>query len=240
MAYEISQFDIQNRQKLANEVKHKGVPVMDIGEAKVTRTIFGRPRVRVICQRDKKRRAWMLSVLAAILVSGAGWQGWVALQRALNAPPPLPLSARIKISPPVIESEDFTPEKRRQKTQMQMLLEGMATHRPPEPPEPQQAPVTTPGNVPGKIAANPAKAQGVNKHKAPLAANGAGVQTDMPQSASPAAPAQPAVPALVPPSAAQPAASKPASAAPEKPASAAGSAALTPAAGGQPPVPAQP
>lgn len=136
MAYEISQFDIPDRQLLAEEVKPRPVRAMDIGEAKVTRTIFGRPRIRIICERDKKRRVWLLSVLAAILVSGAGWQGWVALQRVLNAPPPLPLSARIRVSPPVIEPEDFTPASRKQKTRMQILLEGMATRRPPEPPEP--------------------------------------------------------------------------------------------------------
>lgn len=133
MAYEISQFDIPDRQLLAEEVKPRPVRAMDIGEAKVTRTIFGRPRIRIICERDKKRRVWLLSVLAAILVSGAGWQGWVALQRVLSAPPPLPLSARIRVSPPVIEPEDFTPASRKQKTRMQILLEGMATHRPPEP-----------------------------------------------------------------------------------------------------------
>lgn len=136
MAYEISQFDIPDRQLLAEEVKPRPVRAMDIGEAKVTRTIFGRPRIRIICERDKQRRVWLLSVLAVILVSGAGWQGWVMLQRVLNAPPPLPLSARIRVSPPVIEPEDFTPAPRKQKTRMQILLEGMATHRPPEPPEP--------------------------------------------------------------------------------------------------------
>lgn len=181
MVYEISQFDIPDRQLLASEAQPKPGIWMDIGEARVTRTIFGRPRVRVICERDKKRRAWMLGGLVVILICAAGWQGWGALQRILNAPPPLPLSARIRVGPPVFDSEDFTPASRKQKTQTQILLEGMATHRPAEPPEPQQPPV----KAAGKIAAKPANALLANKPMAPLDAHNSSSadQADMPQPA---------------------------------------------------------
>ncbi|MHB1236938.1 MAG: hypothetical protein ACYCY7_05200 [Gallionella sp.] len=137
---------------------------MDIGEAKITRTIFGGPRIRVICERDKKRRARMLAALVAILIAIAAWRGWVALQQMLNAPPPLPLSARIRVGPPVFDPEDFTPAAKRQKTRTQILLEGMATHRPPEPPQP-------PVNVPGQIAPGKIKPSTAHKPRAPLATN---------------------------------------------------------------------
>lgn len=178
MVHEISQFDIPDRRLLEPEAQPKAGIWMDIGEARVTRTIFGRPRIRVVCERDKKRRAWMLAGLAVILICAAGWQGWAALQRVLNAPPPLPLSARIRVGPPVFDSEDFTPATRKQKTQTQILLEGMATHRPPEP---RQSPVT----ATGKIAAKPANAPLASKEMAPLDAHNSSLtdQAGMPQPA---------------------------------------------------------
>ena len=178
MVHEISQFDIPDRRLLEPEAQPKAGIWMDIGEARVTRTIFGRPRIRVVCERDKKRRAWMLGGLAVILICAAGWQGWVALQRILNTPPPLPLSARIRVGPPVFDSEDFTPASRKQKTQTQILLEGMATHRPPEP---RQPPVT----AAGKIAAKPVNAPLASKEMAPLDAHNSSLtdQAGMPQPA---------------------------------------------------------
>lgn len=178
MVYEISQFDIPDRRLLEPEAQPKADIWMDIGEARVTRTIFGRPRIRVVCERDKKRRAWMLGGLAVILICAAGWQGWVALQRILNTPPPLPLSARIRVGPPVFDSEDFTPASRKQKTQTQILLEGMATHRPPEP---RQPPVT----AARKIAAKPVNAPLASKEMAPLDAHNSSLtdQAGMPQPA---------------------------------------------------------
>ena len=166
MVHEISQFDISDRQRLETGAQQKPGLWMDIGEAKITRTIFGRPRIRVSCERDKRRRAWILTALVVTLIAVAAWQGWAALQQMLNAPPPLPLSARIRVSPPVFEPEDFTPAAKRQKTRTQILLEGMATRRPPEP---QQPPV----NASGQIAAKPVKVKPsvAHKSKAPLVAN---------------------------------------------------------------------
>jgi hypothetical protein len=164
MVHEISQFDISDRKRLETGAQQKPGLWMDIGEAKITRTIFGRSRIRVVCERDKKRRARMLAALVAILIAIAAWRGWIALQQMLNAPPPLPLSARIRVGPPVFESEDFTPAAKRQKTRTQILLEGMATRRPPEP---QQPPVNAPGQVaPGKV-----KPSAAHKSRVPLATN---------------------------------------------------------------------
>ena len=139
MVHEISQFDIPDRQLLAGN-KQPGLEILtDIGEAKITRTIFGGARVRVVRERDKKRRAWLLSALAVMALSAGAWQGWVALQRSelLVAQPPL--SERIKVSAPVFNQEDAIPtdnassSKRKQRTPTQILLDSMATHRPPEP-----------------------------------------------------------------------------------------------------------
>jgi hypothetical protein len=158
MVHEISQFDIPDRQLLASN-KQTGLDILtDIGEAKITRTIFGRAKVRVVRERDKKLRAWLLSVLAVMALSAAAWQGWVALQRSelLVAQPPL--SERIKVSAPVFNTEDAIPSdnasssKRKQRTPMQTLLDSMATHRPPEP---QQVI----DKAPGQNAAKPAAAQ---------------------------------------------------------------------------------
>lgn len=236
MVHEISQFDIPDRRLLEPEAQPKAGIWMDIGEARVTRTIFGRPRIRVVCERDKKRRAWLLGGLAVILICAAGWQGWAALQRILNTPPPLPLSARIRVGPPVFDSEDFTPASRKQKTQTQILLEGMATHRPPEP---RQPPVT----AAGKIAAKPANAPLASKDMAPLDAHNSSLtdqmtdQTGMPQPAR--LPLRLKARAAAASPAAQPAANKAAAAAPAAQPLANESAAVQPpAADKQPPVPA--
>jgi hypothetical protein len=158
MVHEISQFDIPDRQLLASN-KQTGLDMLtDIGEAKITRTIFGRAKVRVVRERDKKRRALLLSVLAVMALSAAAWQGWVALQRSELLVAQLPLSERIKVSAPVFNPEDAIPSdnasssKRKQRTPMQTLFDSMATHRPPEP---QQAIDKAPGQNAAKPAAAP-------------------------------------------------------------------------------------
>lgn len=139
MVHEISQFDIRDRQLLASNKQPGTDTPTDIGEAKITRTIFGRARVRVVRERDKKRRTVLLTVLAVLALSAAAWQGWLALQRSelLVAQPPL--SERIKVGAPVFQPEDTGPadkessSKRRQRTPLQALFDSMATRRPPEP-----------------------------------------------------------------------------------------------------------
>jgi hypothetical protein len=110
MGYEISQFDIQDRELHASDPQPKTAKVTDIGEAKVTRTFFGRARVRVIRAQDRKRRAWLLMVLLVIAAAAAAWQGWVIVQRVENEPPPVPLSERIWVSPPVFRPARIAPD----------------------------------------------------------------------------------------------------------------------------------
>src|SRR5450756_2656023 len=98
MGHEISQFDIPDRQLLATNAQPRVDRLMDIGEAKITRTIFGRTKVRVIRERDKKRRAWLLTALAVMAIAAIAWQGWIALQQMQSAPPPLPLSCLLYTS----------------------------------------------------------------------------------------------------------------------------------------------
>lgn len=45
----------------------------DIGNAKVTHTIFGRAKVSVIRKQDHARRAWLLGTLAVTVVCAATW-----------------------------------------------------------------------------------------------------------------------------------------------------------------------
>ena len=225
MGHEISQFDIPDRNLLAKgEQPRADMMVMDIGEAKITRTIFGKARVRVIRERDKKRRAWLLTAFAVMVLAVAAWQGWVALQQMLNAAPPLPLSERIKVSPPVFQSEDIssTPSSSRnsQKSPTEIVIEGMATRRPPQPQQPLGL------KAAGQAAAKPVTAQPSTAGKpqtAPVAPsnNTAKNQADMQQPAKPAAPAvaappvaQPVSPAVAPPTAAQPEPVRPAGTAP--------------------------
>ncbi len=141
MGYEISQFDIQDRELHASDPQPKTVKASDIGEAKVTRTFFGRARVRVIRAQDRKRRAWLLTVLLVIVAAAAAWQGWVIVQRVENEPPPVPLSERIWVSPPVFRpariAPDPHPTNRRPESLIQSEIDSLLSgplprHPPPE------------------------------------------------------------------------------------------------------------
>jgi hypothetical protein len=205
MVHEISQFEIPDRQLRASKAQPEAGLWSDIGEAKVTRTIFGRARVRVIRERDKKRRAWLLAGLAVMAVAAAAWQGWVALQQSGLLAPQLPLSERIKVSPPVFQPEDIAPSaaspsaRDRQKTPTQIVLDNMATRRPP-PPQPLGLKAS------GQMAAKPFTPQPSSASKsqtAPLATSSSSSkdQTEMQQpAAQPAANTPAAVAPLAEPS----------------------------------------
>ncbi|MGA7595087.1 MAG: hypothetical protein WCA64_07815 [Gallionella sp.] len=140
MGYEISQFDITDRQLLASDPQPKTAKTSDIGEAKVTRTFFGRARVRVIRAQDRKRRTWLLTVLMAIAAALAAWQGWVVVQRVENEPPPVPLSERISVSPPTFRPElvapDPHPSYRRPESLIQSEIDGLLSGPLPRHPPP--------------------------------------------------------------------------------------------------------
>lgn len=76
MGHEISQYDIPDRQLLATKAQSRAGMGEDIGEAKIIHTIFGRAKVRVIREQDKKRRAWLLATLVVMALAAAAWEGW--------------------------------------------------------------------------------------------------------------------------------------------------------------------
>jgi hypothetical protein len=103
MGSEISQFEIQNRQLLAINPQPRTDMRTDIGEAKITHTIFGRAKVRVIRKQDKTRRVWLLSSLALTVVVVSSLQGWTVLQEMQNAV--IPPNQTVRVSAPVFQPE---------------------------------------------------------------------------------------------------------------------------------------
>ncbi len=81
MWYEISQYDIPNRQLLATNRKPGADRWTEIGEVKITHTIFGKAKVSVTREQDKKRRKWLLAVVVFTVTAlvAAVWQGWISL-----------------------------------------------------------------------------------------------------------------------------------------------------------------
>jgi hypothetical protein len=237
MGHEISQFDIPERQLLASKAQQGEGIWKDIGEAKITRTIFGRVQVRVIRERDKKRRAWLLTTLAVVAIAAAAWQGWIALQKSELFAPPLPLSERIRVSAPVFQPEDIpaTPRsvKDRQRTQTQILIDSMATRRPPKPQQPHDLKATE------QIAAKPDAAQPLVASKpAPFATNNnsSKTQADIQQPPKPSVTIQPVAPAVATPPATQPSSNRPAAVAPlAEPLIKENTSTPSPAGGNQPP-----
>lgn len=210
MGHEISQFAIPDRQLLASNTQPRMDMRTDIGEAKITRTIFGGAKVRVVREQDKKRRAWLLTALAGMALAVAGWQVWISLQQAepLAAPPP-PLSERIRVSLPVFQPEDVaqpatsSSARSKSRTPTQIVLDSMTTRR--EPPPQQPAGLKTHN----QMAAKPVTAQPLTTGKpqaASLAANSNAPknQTDMHQPPRLSAPIQPAASTDAAPSATQP------------------------------------
>jgi len=124
MGYEISQFDILNRQLMASKPQPGSGKAWDIGEAKVTRTLFGRARVRVIRDQDRKRRAWLLAVLFVAAAAATAWEGWVIFQRVGHKPPPVPLSQRIWVSPPVFRPAHIAPDPYQSKRKPESLIQS--------------------------------------------------------------------------------------------------------------------
>lgn len=124
MGYEISQFDILNRQLLTGSPHPGAVVVSDIGEAKVSRTIFGRAKVKVIRGQDRKRRAWLLTMLLLIAVTAAAWEGWVIFQRMQHEAPPVPLGERIWVSPPIFRPARIAPDPRPSKGDSESLIQA--------------------------------------------------------------------------------------------------------------------
>jgi len=139
MGHEISQFDIPDRQLLAANSQPRVSIKSDIGEAKIIRTIFGRAKVRVIREQDRKRRAWLLTALVVTVIAVAAWQGWIIFQRMRYIAPAVPLSERIQVSDPVFRPAYIAPDPHPSKqksvsliqTEINGLLSGPLPRRPP-------------------------------------------------------------------------------------------------------------
>jgi len=82
MSHTTGQLDIVDRELLANE-HHKESEWTEIGEAKITYSIFGHARVSIIRKRDKRRRALLLTVFIATAVVAVAWIGWLMFQRTV-------------------------------------------------------------------------------------------------------------------------------------------------------------
>ena len=155
MAHEISLFDIPNRQLLAAKSQPKVSKRLDIGEVKITNTIFGKAKVEVVCARQKQRRTWLMFALAMVASAAAAWQGWVIYQQMQNVPPPLPLSERIRVSAPVFRPEELIPapssSHRRAKSLIQAEIDSLISGRlPPRPPPLKAAAVSAVKPVTGQ------------------------------------------------------------------------------------------
>jgi hypothetical protein len=203
MGHEISQFDIPDRQLMAGSGQ-AGI-WSDIGEAKITHTIFGRAKIRVVREKDKILRAWLLAVLAVIMLSVAAWQGWVALQQSKLLADVPPLSERISVSAPVFHPEIIPSAKSSGRGRSESLIQSeidslvaSPNRLPPRPPglnagKPAEQPVTDKPLMAGNPQAAP-----------PAAHNGSSLNQTNTQPHPKISPSQPAAPNVATPPAAQP------------------------------------
>ncbi|OIR01956.1 hypothetical protein GALL_160430 [mine drainage metagenome] len=108
MTHDVNQPDIPDRELLAGGARPN--VWTEIGEAKVTHTLFGRAKVRIIRKHDNTHRILWLTGIAAIVVAAAVWQG--LLSRHPDGPVqsedlPPPARAKEKVSPPAFQSENI-------------------------------------------------------------------------------------------------------------------------------------
>lgn len=208
MGHEISQFDISDRQLLATSARAS--MWSDIGEAKITRSIFGRARVRVIREKDKIIRVWLLATLAVVAIAVAAWQGWNAFQQSELLAPLIPLSQRISISAPVYQPETVSPAAARSagRNKSESLIQTEIDSLVASPNMLPQRPLGM--NATKPMAAKPVTPQpSIASKPAPLATNNNSskrqtVMQPLPKLPGPIPPAAPAV--ATPPAGQQPAA----------------------------------
>jgi hypothetical protein len=155
MGHEISQFDIHDRQLLSGKSQPRVVIATDLGEAKITRTIFGRARIRVVREQDRKRRAWLLAILLLIVATVAARQGWIVFQNQEYVAPLVPLSERIQVSAPVFQPAHIVPDPhpstRKSESLIQTEIDGLLSG-----PLPRHPPGWTPTEK--QVAAKPSMA----------------------------------------------------------------------------------
>jgi hypothetical protein len=117
MSHEIGPLDISDRQMQENSPP-KTSEWTEIGEAKITHTIFGKAEVRIVRKHDKIRR--ILSLIAMLVIGGAVLLGWRLYKQAdlgvassLNAEVAAPVSQaefnQTLAAPPTVTDKASTP-----------------------------------------------------------------------------------------------------------------------------------
>ncbi len=109
MSQDVNQLDIPDRQLLTSNAR----PSIwtEIGDAKITYTIFGRAKVRIIRKHDNTRRVlWLAGITAIVIAAAVVWQGLLAPQQtepvqSEDLPPPV--RAKAKVSSPAFQSENI-------------------------------------------------------------------------------------------------------------------------------------
>jgi hypothetical protein len=108
MSQDVNQLDIPDRQLLTSNAR----PSIwtEIGDAKITHTIFGKAKVRIVRRHDNTHRKLWLAGIAAIVVAAAVWQGLFTQRQTdpvQNEDLPPPTRAKEKVSPPAFQSENI-------------------------------------------------------------------------------------------------------------------------------------
>lgn len=108
MTHDVNQLDIPDRELLAGSARPN--VWTEIGDAKITHTIFGKAKVRIVRKHDNTHRILWLAGIAAIVVAAAVWQGLFTQRQAepvQNEDLPPPAQAKEKVSPPAFQSENI-------------------------------------------------------------------------------------------------------------------------------------
>jgi hypothetical protein len=207
MMHEISQLDIPDRQLLPTNAQ-RGVNMWtDIGEARITHTIFGKAKVRIIRKHDLLLTALMVMATAAAAVA---WQTWSTSQQTELPQGADPASSLSATAQPADQAASLPPLPAISPAQTEVSIPANSQK------SAQQVPDS---KSPEQMAEKALKAQPLLASKpqtAPLATgnNTSKNQTDMQQASGSGSPKQLAAPAIATPSAAQPAANRPEAVAP--------------------------
>jgi len=171
MSHESGLFVVPEHLMYINIADRTSRPARDIGEARIVNTLFGKAKVRVIREQDKKRKVWLLALLIMVFLLVAGWNGWIALQSSeLNQPDEsLAVSkGKILVSEPAYlpafkdtkaRSQSFY---RRSKTLIQAEIDSLVTRKREAPPLPATAvtsqaavkPATAKSEIPKSVIAS--------------------------------------------------------------------------------------
>lgn len=212
MAYEISQFDLADRQLLTGSARPATRTCTEIGNAQVTQSIFGKARIRIICAHDRIRRVRMLSALLAITIALAIWQLTEYGEKLFGTPATESVNATVQVGAPAFMPEYIPPSAASQK---------QSNLRNPTPAEIYQLttsrPAPPPVQNPANAATNPATAQPAGTpppRTVPLASPLGSAAPKSPVATAPAPKPAVAQPAATTTPAAHPVASKPAPVAP--------------------------